>query len=48
MAEQNFFNKWYWVIYTIKGAHIHLNPRRQWYFEKNKPSQQRVGLAPKK
>ena len=25
-------DKWYWVSYTIKVAHIHLNINRLWYF----------------
>ncbi len=32
-----YADKWYWVFHTIKGAYIHMNSRRRWYFEKNDP-----------
>ncbi len=32
-----YFDKWYWVSDTIKGAHINLNTGKKWYFEENNP-----------
>ena len=36
-GRTGFFDRWYWVSDTIKGAYINLNIHRPWFFEQKSP-----------